>query len=210
MAATNPDLALMVFAKAPVPGAAKTRLIPLLGPDGAAALQEKLTHRALATAAAAHPGRLELWCTPDTGNPALQAAAAAQGAMLCVQRGDDLGARMAHAFAATLARSRFAVCIGTDCPALEVGHLTAALAALREGADAVIAPAEDGGYTLIGLSRSDPRLFEGIAWGSEHVLQQTRERFVHCGLRWQELDTLWDIDRPQDWHRLQKSGLMND
>lgn len=210
MSATKPELALMVFAKAPVPGAAKTRLIPLLGADGAAALQEKLMRHALATAAAARPDLLELWCTPDAADPLLQTAAALHGATLHTQSGTDLGARLDQAFSETLTRARYALCTGTDCPALQSRHFVAALAALREGTDAVFAPAEDGGYTLIGLARNDSRLFSDIDWGSDRVMQQTREQLKRCGLQWRELETLWDIDRPEDWHRLQRSGLLDD
>lgn len=209
MSATNPDLAILVFAKAPVAGMAKTRLIPLLGAEQAAALQSRLLRHALATASAAAPARLELWCAPDTTHPALIAAAQACGATLHLQQGDDLGARMSHAFDSALQRAPRAICIGADCPALTTRHLHDAAAALRAGHDAVFAPAEDGGYTLVGLSKNEPRVFDNITWSSEQVMQQTRERARACGLRWQELETLWDVDRPEDWQRLQQSGLLD-
>ena len=116
---------------------------------------------------------------------------------------------MAQAFTQSLAHTKHAICIGTDCPALTVRHLHDAAAALRAGHDAVISPAEDGGYTLIGLARHEPRLFTGISWSSDQVMRQTRERLRDCGLRWLELETLWDIDRPEDWQRLQRSGLID-
>lgn len=210
MPGTNPDLAILVFARAPVPGAAKTRLIPLLGADGAAALHGRLLRHALATARAAAPDQLELWCTPDAAHPALTAAAQAHQATLHMQQGADLGARMAHAFADVLRRVQHAICIGTDCPALTAQHLRDAAAALDAGNDAVFAPAEDGGYALIGLARSEPRLFAGVTWSSAQVMSQTRERLSACGLRWHELESLWDVDRPEDWQRLQQSGLLND
>lgn len=210
MSGAIPDLAILVFAKAPVAGAAKTRLIPLLGAEGAAALQGRLLRHALATARAAAPARLELWCSPDTRHPALVEAARESGAMLQLQTGDDLGARMAQAFRHALVHSRFAVCIGTDCPALTAQHLRDAAAALREGDDAVFIPAEDGGYTLIGLARDEARLFNGVAWSSDQVMAQTCTRLRDCGLRWRELETLWDVDRPEDWQRLQQSRLLKD
>jgi glycosyltransferase A (GT-A) superfamily protein (DUF2064 family) len=176
MSATNPDLAILVFAKAPVPGTTKTRLIPLLDAEQAAALQARLLRHALATASAAAPARIELWCAPDTTHPALIAAAQACGATLHIQHGDDLGARMANAFTSALQRTPHALCIGTDCPALTTQHLN---------------------------------VFENVIWSSEHVMQQTRERARACGLRWHELETLWDVDRPEDWQRLQQSGLLD-
>ena len=188
---------------------AKTRLIPLLGAEQAAALQARLLRHALATVFAAAPARVELWCAPDATHPALIAAAQACGATLHTQYGHDLGARMANAFASALQRAPLALCIGTDCPALTVQHLHDAAAALRANHDAVFAPAEDGGYTLVGLSKDAPAVFDNITWSSEHVMQQTRERARTCGLRWQELETLWDVDRPDDWQRLQQSGLLD-
>ena len=200
----------MVFAKAPVAGAAKTRLIPLLGAAGAATLHSQLIERALATARAAAPDALALWCTPDAAHPFLQSAAQHYAAGLQIQRGADLGARMAHGFATTLQQTRYAICIGADCPALTPHHLQQAAAALRTGNDAVFVPAEDGGYALIGLSRAAPELFAGITWGSATVMTQTRERLRENNLRWHELETLWDVDRPEDYQRLQQSGLLDD
>ncbi len=200
----------MVFARAPVAGAAKTRMIPLLGAAGAAALHGRLIRRALATARSASTGTIALWCAPDAENPFLRSAAQQFQAALHVQHGDDLGARMADAFTATLEQSACAVCIGADCPALTPAHLHQAMAALRDGNDAVFAPAEDGGYVLVGLARATPQLFAGIAWGESTVMAQTREHLHELGLRWQELETLWDVDRPEDYLRLQQSGLMDD
>jgi rSAM/selenodomain-associated transferase 1 len=209
MPGKNPETAILVFAKAPVAGAAKTRLIPLLGADGAAALHSRLISRALVTARAATPDSLALWCAPDAGDAFLQSAARQYGAGLQVQQGADLGARMAHAFDTTLQHACHAICIGADCPALTALHLRDASDALREGHDAVFVPAEDGGYALIGLSRAAPELFTGIAWGEATVMAQTRGRLRELGLRWRELETLWDIDRPEDYLRLQQSGLLD-
>jgi hypothetical protein len=101
------------------------------------------------------------------------------------------------------------IIIGADCPALECAHLEEAAGALR-GHDAVIAPAEDGGYVLVGLSKPAPRLFEGIPWGDSAVMGRTRERVAECGIRCRELATLWDIDRPEDYARLQSQGLLRE
>lgn len=213
MSGTNPEFSILVFARAPVAGAAKTRLIPLLGAAGAAALHARLIEHALTTARAACPHALQLWCAPDTLHPFLQAAAERHRATLHAQHGADLGARMAHAFAATLKNTTsdtaiYPICIGADCPALTVQHLHDAAAVLQAGADAVFAPAEDGGYALVGLSRHEPRLFTGIDWGGAEVMAQTRARLRSLDLRWQELETLWDVDRPADYSRLQMSGLL--
>ena len=206
----NTKTAILVFAKAPVAGAAKTRLIPLLGAAGAATLHGRLIERALATARAAAPDSLALWCTPDAAHPFLRSTAQQYDALLQVQCGADLGARMAHAFTVTLQHASHAICIGADCPALTAHHLQQAAAALCNGDDAMFVPAEDGGYALVGLSRAVPELFAGITWGEAAVMAQTRDRLRGHGLRWSELETLWDIDRPEDYQRLLQSGLLDD
>ncbi len=94
------------------------------------------------------------------------------------------------------------VLIGTDCPVLRVADLRAAARALQGGADAVLSPAEDGGYALIGLRRVSPWLFSGLEWGSGSVLRETRTRLRELGWRWRELRTVWDVDRPEDYVRL--------
>lgn len=110
--------------------------------------------------------------------------------------------RMHHALAMTLdAGCALALLIGTDCPVLTPSYLCSAMDALNRGADVVLAPAEDGGYALIGLRRPQPQIFKDIPWGSEAVLQTTRERIREAGLAGHELSVVWDLDRPQDLAR---------
>lgn len=191
--------ALIVFAKAPVAGQAKTRLIPALGAAGAAALAERLLVHTLAQAAAAGFDTLELCAAPDTSHPALQRAAAAQGATLTAQGEGDLGARMNRALNRVLALHDHVLLIGTDAPALDAAALRAAAQALA-GHDAVFVPALDGGYALVGLSRPAPALFDGIAWSTPTVMAATRERARAraAGLRWAEQPAVADIDEPAD------------
>jgi rSAM/selenodomain-associated transferase 1 len=120
------------------------------------------------------------------------------------QRGADLGARMHHAFVRGLRRAPRVVLIGGDCPALRPAHLRRAARWLAGGAQAVLGPVEDGGYALIALRRTAQRLFEGIDWGGERVMAQTRERLGALGWRWRELPQLWDVDRPEDVARLRR------
>ena len=129
---------------------------------------------------------------------------------LAPQRGGDLGSRMRNAFDEALAWHPRVIIIGTDCPVLTARHLAEAADALARGNDAVLIPAEDGGYALIGLTRCDDALFEGIAWGGDQVLAQTRERLAKLQWRWQELETLWDIDRPEDYRRWSELVLLNE
>ena len=190
---------LAIFARAPQPGAVKTRLIPALGAAGAARLARSLTCNAVRLGVAFAPGKMTLWCAPDTQHRFFRALRARCRIKLRSQLGADLGARMANAFAAQRGPL---LLIGTDSPALKIEHLFAASEALHVGHDAVFIPAHDGGYVLVGLRTAQPRLFEDIDWGSDRVMAQTRERLCETGLRWIEPLTLWDVDQAADLQRL--------
>jgi len=193
----------MIFAKAPTPGRVKTRLAPVLGEAAAAALHRQLAERTLCTARAAGLGPVELWCAPGTNDAFFAECAKQHGVSLRAQGTGDLGLRMARALEFALAEGSPGLLIGSDCPALTPEYLREAALALVNGDDAVIGPAEDGGYVLIGLARGPAaQLFEDIAWGSATVMQETRKRLAHLDWRWRELATLWDVDRPEDLLRL--------
>jgi rSAM/selenodomain-associated transferase 1 len=209
MTAADSGTAIIVFARAPSPGAVKTRLIPLLGAEGAAKLHARLVKRTLETARAAAFPRIELHGTPGIDDPFFRSCARDFAVALAAQAGGDLGARMLAAFESALATHSRALLLGSDCPALAASHLREADRALREGADAVFVPCEDGGYALIGLRSAEARLFDGIAWGGENVMADTHTRLTGLGWRWRELETLWDIDRPEDYARLVASGLLD-
>ena len=189
--------AVIVFAKAPVPGLAKTRLAPALGAGGAAALAERMLNHALGQAALADMGPIELCAAPDTTHPALQAAAAAHGAMLTEQGQGDLGQRMHRAFVRCLAHHGRALLIGTDAPSLDAAALRRAAQALADH-DAVFVPALDGGYALVGQRHADPRWFTNMTWSHARVMADTRERLQAAGVRWAELPPVADIDEPAD------------
>ena len=189
--------AVAVLAKAPIPGLAKTRLIPAVGAHAAAVLQERLTERAVATACAADIGPITLWCSPDINRASFQDLATRFAIVLKQQPDGDLGDRMLAAMAAQPGPS---LLIGTDCPAFTVEHLRAAAAALDD-ADAVLIPAEDSGYVLIGASTAHPELFSGIVWGTSTVLAETRARIAALGLKAVELPALWDVDTEADLAR---------
>jgi rSAM/selenodomain-associated transferase 1 len=200
----NDPVAVAVLAKAPLPGFAKTRLIPALGADGAASLQARLVERAVATACAAVIGPVTVWATPDQSHPLFQAIGAHLGVALARQGDGDLGARMLAAIAAANAP---ALVIGTDCPALTSEHLRAAADVLRGGGDAVVIPTEDGGYALIGMRAPAHALFSDMHWSAPGVMDETRRRLRALGLTWQEPVTLWDVDLPEDLERLREIGL---
>lgn len=207
-AASRPDARILIFAKAPVPGAVKTRLIPALGADGAAALHATLVGHALDVATAGALCPVELWCAPDAGDPFFADCAGRWPISLHGQQGDGLGARMQHAFSSALTRSQRVLLIGTDCPALTPSLLARALDSLEDGRnDAVFAPALDGGYVLIGLRRLDGRLFDRLPWGSERVMDETRARLRETGWRWTETEPLRDIDTPDDLVELESRGI---
>jgi glycosyltransferase A (GT-A) superfamily protein (DUF2064 family) len=111
---------------------------------------------------------------------------------------------MYRAFKHALRSRPYVVLIGSDCPVLRRADLRAAARALQTGAEAVLSPAEDGGYALIGLRRVSRRLFHGVAWSTPEVLAQTRRRLRPLRWRWKELRTLWDVDRPEDVARLNR------
>ena len=199
----GPEPALLVFARAPQRGRVKTRLVPLLGEAGAARLHARLVEKTLRTATAAGFTKVYLYGSP-LNDLFFERMQKRFGVHLRPQGRGDLGERMYRA----LRRHPGAVLIGSDCPALRPADLRAAARALLGGADAVLAPAEDGGYALIGVRRAARTLFDGVAWGSERVLAQTRRRLRRLAWRWMELRTLWDVDRPEDVVRLRKSGLL--
>lgn len=201
----GPDAALIVFARAPVAGRVKTRLVPLLGAQGAARLYAHMVERALRTALAARIGPVQLYCSPGINYPYFRNIKKRFGVCLRPQGRGNLGERMYRA----LRRHPGAVLIGSDCPALRPADLRAAARALRSGADAVLSPAEDGGYPLIGMRRASRAVFDKVAWGGAKVLGQTRARLRRLGWRWKELRTVWDVDRPADVARLRRSGLLS-
>ena len=199
--ATRSDSRIAVFAKAPVPGAVKTRLIPVLGARGAAALHRALIARAIETAAEAGIGAVELWCTPDTGDPFFMDCSRRYGVALMQQGDGDLGARMQRAFESMLSTSARALLVGSDIPPMTPDYLREADAALTGAHDAVLGPAEDGGYVLMGLRRVDAALFGNIRWSKPDVFAVTRSRLAKLGWRHLEMSTLWDVDRPEDLSR---------
>jgi uncharacterized protein len=201
------DAAVLIFAKAPLPGAVKTRLIPALGEQGATRLYSRLLRRQFEWMARSTPYAMELWAAPDGSHPLFRELAERHRLSIFAQRGEDLGARMGHAAQEAFERHRRLLLLGIDCPALTPAHLRQAFRWLEQGADAVLGPAEDGGYVLLGLNRWHPALFSGHAWGSGSVTASTRQALRKLGWQWRELPQLWDLDRPDDLSRLTPLGI---
>ena len=197
---TSP-VSIAILANAPIPGFAKTRLIPAIGAHAAAVLQERLTERTVATAFAAGIGPVTLCCDPDATHDTFLKMVTRMKITLRPQPPGDLGTRMLAAVATSTGP---VLVIGTDCPALTEAHLRSAAMALRDGNDVVLIPAERGGYVLLGMRKAQPRLFSNIAWGGSSVLADTRARIVEQRLMLVERPPLWDVDTEIDLARLDR------
>ncbi|MGZ8385884.1 MAG: TIGR04282 family arsenosugar biosynthesis glycosyltransferase [Nitrospira sp.] len=202
---TPHQTALVVFAKAPIPGQVKTRLCPPLTPDEAATLHgsfvlDTLERTKAAVATLKVPIDRYLACAPSATHIFFKIMEERQGVKLIDQVGDDLGARMNQAFQTLFSqRYRHVVLIGTDVPTLPLDHVKQALTAL-ENHDLVLGPALDGGYYLIGLKRMAPKLFTDIPWATDQVLRLTQGKAATIGLAvslihpWRDVDTLADLE----------------
>ena len=191
----------MLFAKAPVAGKVKTRLIPAIGADAAALLHQQLVERALQCLVDSDVGQVELCCASDSTHPFFLDCQQHFGVSLTLQREGDLGERMRAAFDHALLTSPSALIVGADCPVITIADVRAAASALAIH-DATLIPADDGGYVLIGIRQTHANMFDQIDWGTASVLAAQRERFRSIGWRWSEGATRWDVDRPEDLARL--------
>jgi rSAM/selenodomain-associated transferase 1 len=196
-----PNAVLMIFCKAPVPGQVKTRLMSDLTAEQAAELHTELSTATLQRAALSKLCPVQLWCAPSIDHIFFTESKAAYPLLLKQQQGADLGERMHLAFCSALASYSRALLMGCDCPSMTAQDLEQALIALNEDNEVVLAPAEDGGYVMIGLSRPRPELFDNMPWGTDRVLAQTRSRIERYKLRHRELNEQWDLDTPQDLER---------
>jgi rSAM/selenodomain-associated transferase 1 len=196
-----PNSVLMIFCKAPVPGQVKTRLMPELTAEQAAKLHIELSLKTLQRAVLGKLCPVQLWCTPSTDHEFFSEAKVAYPLILKQQQGADLGERMHLAFCSALAGYSHALLMGCDCPSMTEQDLEQALMALNQDNEVVLAPAEDGGYVMIGLCRPHPELFENMDWGTDQVLAQTRAQIKRYKLRHYELNEQWDLDTPQDLQR---------
>ncbi|MGD0922627.1 MAG: TIGR04282 family arsenosugar biosynthesis glycosyltransferase [Terriglobia bacterium] len=200
---TTHSCAVAIFARAPSPGRAKTRLIPLLGARGAAEFQAALISDSIRKVNALGERASRYVFFAGTGSPA--PAALFSRFTLVRQRGADLGERLAHAFRKLLRRHAVAVVIGTDSPTLAPRVLRAARRELHV-CDAVLGPSPDGGFYLIGLRRTERAkaggLFRGIRWGSAFAFRDTLRNLLRHGLACSILEPCADVDRPEDFRRL--------
>lgn len=208
MPAEAPATLLIQFARAPLAGQVKTRMIPTLSATEACDLHCALVRWTARQLVASGVGPVQLAVTSDAQHPLFQDCLAYGVGEVLLQRGADLGERMFHALSDALACFERVILVGSDCPGLDGPYLAQAVTALDQ-APLVLGPAQDGGYVLIGARRIARELFEGIDWGSDHVYQQTVSLLAALGWNWQSLPEKVDIDRPEDlpqWHALVQQG----
>ncbi len=185
------------MAKAPIAGFAKTRLIPALGAAAAANVAQRLLAHTIAHVTEANLGTARLCVTPEPENRAWDTLRATPNIEWETQSEGDLGQRLAMASKRALAAGESVILMGTDCPALTsevIGQAAQSLARFN----AVIIPATDGGYTLLGINEFHPSLFEGISWSTNKVCAETLQRISFLHWRVDVLAPLQDIDEPDD------------
>lgn len=192
---------IIIFAKAPQPGLAKTRLIPALGPERAAALAQRMLAMTLVHALDARVGPVELWVTPAISDSAWHDIPIPDSVEISAQGEGDLGARLARATQSGLELNAAVLLIGADCPELDSTALRQA-AQILQRVDVVMHPTADGGYALLGLRRFHARLFSDIVWSTSTVAHRTIQHVDALQWSLHVAATLNDIDEPADLRRL--------
>ena len=188
---------IVIFAKAPLPGRVKTRLIPALGEAGAARLAHRMLLATAAEAVAANLSIPELCADPHPLDPEWEGLLPPQQLRFTAQGEGDLGERLARAAKRVILLGEAVLLIGADCPGLDRRRLREAAAALQDH-DAILHPASDGGYALLGLRKFDLSLFESIAWSTPSVAEATIARIDALGWSLHLGETLRDVDVPAD------------
>lgn len=188
---------LIIFAKAPIAGFAKTRLIPALGEVGAAQLAQRLLLNTIENGLACKFNITELCVTPDPKHSAWKELAINDDIVWSAQGDGDLGERLARASKRAIDQGESVLLIGTDCPQLTSDILQEAATTLLD-TNAVIIPATDGGYTLLGINEFHSSIFEGVAWSTESVFVDTVQRLKKLHWSITIMQRLHDIDEPHD------------
>ena len=194
------DRQVAVFARAPALGRVKTRLALDVGEEEALRIYDRLLHDTLRKlCGSSFPVALY------GDGEGLKKIGQGYGMEVRVQRGEDLGERMANAFADLLREARTVALVGVDIPLLEVDYLQRAFEML-EFSDLVLGPTEDGGYCLIALKAQAEALFTDMPWGGSEVCARTLARARDLGLSVRLAEPLWDVDRVEDVVRLRSLG----
>jgi len=196
-----PKLRIVVFARAPLLGKVKTRLQAELGAEACLDIYLRLLDRVMRNVLDSRLAPVQLWVDGLPDHEVFLSYCKREHIHLQVQ--GDLGQRMAGAVENALAEpeTEAVLLLGSDCPAMDCSHLQPALSALASGSDAVITPAEDGGYVALGLRSLIPELFVEMDWGGEGVFAATMGRLSALDVKPLVLPALWDVDRPADLKR---------
>lgn len=192
---------LILFAKSPVPGRVKTRLMPELNASQAAEVATELIERTVRLAVENWPGRIKLQTWPDSGHALFKKLAVDHKLKLDIQGSGDLGAKMCAALGTFTDRGQPAAVMGSDVPHCPAENLRRAGKLLRQGKN-IIGPSTDGGYYLIGLQRTLPEIFQGIQWGGQQVLSATLRTAEQHGIPFTRLRAVTDIDNFVDLQML--------
>lgn len=193
---------LIIFVKAPLPGQCKTRLIPFLSAEQASEFYKSLLTTCFDNITPLENTDIAIHIWPETSHPFIQKLGRIYCASLHTQKGDNLGDRMHNALQLSLQTYKKSVLIGSDCPVLDQAYIDKAFNALDQH-DMVLGPAEDGGYVLIGATKIETKLFARINWGTASVLKQSLKNSKLAFYKTHLLNTLWDIDTPEDYIQYQ-------
>ncbi len=207
--ASDSDCLLLQFAREPVPGRVKTRMLVQLSAEQACELHSDMVLWTCERLVGARLGDVEVCVAGSRQHPLFRQCLALGAARVTQQRGADLGERMFAALERGLTGYRKVLLVGSDCPQLDADYLQAALDALDE-VPVVIGPALDGGYVLIGAQQMDRRIFQAVPWGSGEVYAQTLANIAAAGLAVSSLQPLADVDTPGDlpvWNALRRQTL---
>lgn len=206
----HPDTLIIIFAREPVYGQVKTRLIPVLGKSGATELYRQMLAYTIRQHTHGHDwpqatilAPVSLCITPESRASFFHSMEDLPALDCFQQRGDDIGLRMYHAFQVALKNYQKVILIGTDCPFLTSEDVRQAIISL-ENHDVVLSPASDGGYVLIAAKKPILELFQHIDWGTERVMAQTRQVMETLNLSWKELPEKNDIDVKGDLRYLKQ------
>jgi len=195
---------LLLFAKAPILGQVKTRLIPKIGAALACQLHRylivTLLHRF--TQAALVP--VDIWYAGEDQDGFFRDCAQRFSLRLFQQQGRNLGDRMSQAIDVSLKSADSVMIVGADCISIQAEHIIRAFETVAQQDCVALHPAEDGGYVSIAMRRLHAEVFDNIDWGSDRVLSQTLSRAQRMSVPLRQLEMLWDLDRYED---LQRAGI---
>ena len=200
------NIHIIIFAKTPLAGVAKTLLIPALGKLKSAELAEKMFAYTLQEALAANVGTVELCLSPSKHHPVWQKFTIPKNVVVSEQGEGDLGCRMARVSKVALHNNNSVLLMGTDCPGLNKEVIKKAAQSLQDN-DACMVPVNDGGYALLGFNEFSERYFVDIPWSTDAVATITKGRFNTLHKKLIQLPSLYDIDEPHDLQWLPQQWL---